>query len=83
MVRLRKSGHAADDTSAEATVGRMEVALKEGRLAEVLEQGKKLPPKGALAAEDWLKKVQARHAVDAAVVGIETALKTSLGETKP
>ena len=42
----------------------MEAALKDGRLGEVLEQGKKLPPKAALAAEDWLKKVEARHAVD-------------------
>jgi hypothetical protein len=38
-----------------------------------------LPPKAALAAEDWLKKVEARHAVDRAIADIETALKSSLG----
>lgn len=83
VVRVRKSGHPADDTSVEATVGRMETALKEGRLGEVLEQGKRLPPKGALAAEDWLRKIEARQTVDAALVAIEAALKTSLGEAKP
>ena len=57
IVRVRKAGHAADDTSAEAVVGRMETALKEGRLAEVLAKAKKLPPKAALAGEDWVKKV--------------------------
>lgn len=82
VVRVRKSGHPADDTSVEAVVGRMEAALKEGRLAEVLAQGKKLPPKAALAGEDWLKKVEARHAADAAIVQIEAALKTSLGEAQ-
>ena len=45
----------------------MEAALKDGRLAEVLAQGAKLPPKAALAAEDWLRKLQARHAVDQAL----------------
>lgn len=79
VVRVRKSGHPADDMSAEAIVGRMEAALKEGRLAEVLAQGKKLPPKAALAGENWLKQVEARQSVNAAVADIETALKTSLG----
>ena len=48
--RARAQGRAtsADDTSVEATVGRMDGALKEARLAEVLAQGKKLPPKAAL-----------------------------------
>lgn len=82
VVRVRKQGHAADDTSVEATVGRMEVALKESRLGEVLAQAKKLPPKAALAGEDWLKKVEARQAVDAAIGDIEQTLKTSLGEAQ-
>lgn len=82
VVRVRKQGHAADDTSAEATVGRMEAALKESRLAEVLAQGKKLPPKAVLAGEDWLKKVEARQAVDGAITDIEQTLKTSLGEAQ-
>ena len=44
----------------------------------MLDQGKKLPPKAALAAEDWLKKVEARHAVDRSIADIEAALKSSL-----
>lgn len=78
IVRVRKTGHTADDTSAEAVAGRMEAALKEGRIGEVLAQGAKLPPKSAAAAEDWLRKLQARHAVDQSIADIETALKTSL-----
>lgn len=79
IVRVRKAGHDAADTSTEAIVGRMEAALKDGRLREVLDHGKQLPPKAALAAEDWLKKVEARHAVDRSVADIEAALKSSLG----
>jgi hypothetical protein len=79
IVRVRKAGHDPADASTEAIVGRMDAALKDGRLGEVLEQGRKLPPKAALAAEDWLKKVEARHAVDRSVADIEAALKSSLG----
>jgi hypothetical protein len=79
IVRVRKAGHADDDTSAEAVVGRMEAALKDGRLAEVLANAKKLPPKAALAGEDWVRKVQARLAVEQALADVEAALKSSLG----
>ena len=79
IVRVRKAGHAADDTSAEAVIGRMETALKDGRLGDVLASAKKLPPKAELAGEDWVRKVTARHAVDKALADVETALKTSLG----
>jgi hypothetical protein len=79
IVRVRKTGHSADDTSTEAVVGRMEAALKEGRLGDVLEQGKRLPPQAALATDDWLKKVEARYAVDRSIADIEAALKSSLG----
>lgn len=79
IVRVRKAGHGADDASTEAVVGRMEAALKDGRLGEVLAQGKRLPPKAALAADDWLKKVEARYAIDRSVADIEAALKSSLG----
>ena len=78
IVRIRKAGHSADDTSLEAVIGRMERALKEGRLAEVRAEGKKLPPKAALAGEDWLRKVEARETVDRALADIESALKASL-----
>jgi hypothetical protein len=83
IVRVRKTGHTSDDMGAEAVVGRMEAALKEGRLGEVLAQGAKLPPKAALAAEDWLRKVQARYAVDQAVAEIESALKATLAARAP
>lgn len=82
VVRVRKQGHAPDDSSTEAVVGRMEAALKEARLAEVLDHAKTLPPKAALAGEEWLKKVQARQSVNAAIANIEQALKTSLGEAQ-
>jgi hypothetical protein len=78
IVRVRKAGHDAQDTSVEAVTGRMESALKDGRLGEVLAQGKTLPPKAALAFEDWMRKVEARYAVDQAMAQIENDLKTSL-----
>ncbi len=83
IVRVRKAGHSTDDTSAEAVVARMDGALKEARLADVLEQGRKLPPKAALAAEEWLKKVEARQTVDQALADLETSLKISLGSARP
>jgi hypothetical protein len=83
IVRVRKTGHNADDTSTEAVVGRMEAALKDGRFGEVLEQGKKLPPKAQLAAEGWLKKVEARHTVDRSIAAIEQALKSSFAVPAP
>jgi hypothetical protein len=82
VVRVRKVGHPSDDTSAEAVIGRMETALKEGRLADVLEQAKKLPPKAALAGEEWIGKVEARYTIDRAIAGAEAALKTALGPSK-
>jgi hypothetical protein len=78
IVRVRKVAPGAEDTSPESVVGRMEMALKEGRLADVLSEGKKLTPKAAGAAADWLKKVEARHAVDQAIADVEGALKGSL-----
>jgi hypothetical protein len=78
VVRLRKANYDADDTSVEATLARMDAALKDGRLGEVLAQGKRLPPKAALAAEGWLHKLEARTAADRAVANLEAALKASL-----
>ena len=78
IVRVRKAGHDPSDNSGEAVTGRMEAALKDGRLGEVLAQGKTLPPKAAFAAEDWLRKVEARYAVDQAIAEIEAGLKSSL-----
>jgi len=83
VVRLRKTGHSADDTSVEAIVGRMESALKDGHIGEVLAQAKRLPPRAALALEEWLRKVEARYSADRAVADIETALKSSLAAQRP
>jgi hypothetical protein len=82
VVRVRRVDHAADDTSLEAVIGRMETALKEGRLAEVLAEAKKLPPKAALAGEDWLKKVETRLAIEQAMAGVEAQIKGALGASK-
>jgi hypothetical protein len=78
FVRIRKVGHSASDMTAEAVVGRMEAALKDGSLNDVIEEAKKLPPKTAGVAEPWLRKVEARNTVDRAMTDIEAALKSSL-----
>jgi hypothetical protein len=78
VVRVRKTNHAADDKSVEAVVGRMETALNEDRLADVLVQAKTLPQPSQDAAQEFLAKVQARDAVDRALASVETQLKSSL-----
>lgn len=78
IVRVRKAGHAADDMSLEAVISRMEAALQDGRLGDVLANAKKLPPKAALAGEDWVRKVAARQAVDQAMAEVEAQLKAAL-----
>jgi hypothetical protein len=79
VVRVRKVDHAPDDKSAEAVVGRMETALKESRLADVLGESKQLSPKALSAAQPFLDRVTARVSADTAVGTIENQLKTSLG----
>ncbi len=83
IVRVRKVDHRPDDTSTEAIVGRMQVALKEGRMNDVLAEARKLPAKAAVPAQDWLKKVEARQAVDASLAAVDAALKASLAGTAP
>jgi hypothetical protein len=78
VVRSRKVHYDADDASVEATLGRMESALRDGHIAEVLAQGQRLPPKAARAAQGWLRKLEARHAADRAIAEIEAGLKASL-----
>jgi hypothetical protein len=78
VVRVRKTNHAADDKSIEAVVGRMETALSEDRLADVLAQAKTLPQPAQDAAQEFLAQVQAREAVDRALASVETQLKSSL-----
>jgi hypothetical protein len=78
VVRVRKTSHSPDDKSIEAVVSRMEIALNEDRLADVLQEAKSLPASAQDAAQDFLAKVQARDAVDRALASVETQLKASL-----
>jgi len=78
VVRVRKVSHEAEDTSTEALVARMEVALDEGRLGDVLAQAKALPQRARIPIEDWLIKVTARDTVDQAIASVDERLKASL-----
>ncbi len=78
IVRVRKVTHAPGDTSTEAIVARMETALKENRLGDVLAEAGKLSPRAAIPAQDWLKKVEARQAVQTSLAAVDAALKASL-----
>jgi hypothetical protein len=78
VVRVRKVSHDAADTSTEAIVARIETALNDGRLGDVIALAKTLPPKAQAPIEDWLIKVTARHSVDQATAQIEDRLKASL-----
>lgn len=80
VVRVRKVSHGVEDKSAEAVLGRMEGALKEDRLGDVIGHAKDLPPHASAPAEEWLKKVEARHAIDRALAALEDELKTSLSD---
>ena len=75
-VRGRLSGLMSGTSVVEA-VG-VQAALKENRLGDVLAQGKKLPPKAALAGEDWLKRIEMRYQIEQALAETEAALKSSL-----
>lgn len=80
IVRVRKLTPEAGDTSAEATVARMESALTDGRLADVLAQAKTLPAKSITGpTRNWIDKVAARQSVEDAIVTIDRQLKSSLG----
>lgn len=82
IVRVRKLTPEDGDTSVEATVARIEAALRDGRLGDVLATAKTLPPKTITpATRDWLDKVAARQSVEAAMTTIDTQLKSSLGAT--
>lgn len=79
VVRVRKINHAAEDKTAEAVIGRMQIALNEGRLEDVLTESKNLPAKAQDPVRPLLDKVAARVAVERAVANLEGQLKTSLG----
>ena len=78
VIRVRRIDLKPDDKSTEATIGRMQVTLNDGRLTDVLEAAKDLSPKAQDAARPFLNKVAARVSVDAAVASLETQLKTSI-----
>jgi hypothetical protein len=80
IVRVRKLSPEASDTSVEATVARIESALNDGRLADVLSHAKSLPAKSITdSTRAWLDKVAARRSVEEAIVTIDRQLKSSLG----
>jgi hypothetical protein len=80
VVRVRKVSHDESDKSVEAVVARMETALAEDRLQDVLDEAKTLPQPSREVAQPFLAKVEARHAVDQALSNVEQQLKTSLVE---
>ena len=80
VVRVRKISHDEGDKSVEAVVARMETALAEDRLQDVIDEAKTLPRPSQEAAQPFLAKVEARHAVDQALSNVEQQLKTSLVE---
>ncbi|RUP00046.1 hypothetical protein [Hyphomicrobium sp.] len=83
VVRVRRIDLKADDKSAEAVVGRMQTALADGRLTDVLEEAKDLSPKGQDVARPFLDKVSARVSVDAALANLDTQLKSSIAGVSP
>lgn len=78
IVDVRRTDHGADETGPEAILGRMEKALKDGKPADALAAAQQLSPKARAAAKPWLDKLEARSAVDRAIVHIEDQLKASL-----
>ncbi len=78
VIRVRRIDLKPDDKSTEATIGRMQVALNDGRLTDVLEAAKDLSPKAQDAARPFLDKVAARVSVDTALAGLERELKSSI-----
>ena len=78
VVRVRRIDLKPDDKSTEASLGRMQVALNDGRLSDVLEASKDLPAKSLDAMRPFLDKVAARVSVDRALASLETDLKTSI-----
>ena len=81
VVRVRKVVHSDDDKGTEATIGRMETFLKDGRLGDVLDESKKLAGKPLAVAAPWLKKIEARNTIETSLAGLEQNLKNALAGT--
>lgn len=78
VVRIRKIDAAEGDTSVEATIARIEQALADNRLADVLAEARKLPPEASAKIAPWIEKIAARHSVDEAIATVENELKAAL-----
>lgn len=79
IVRVRRTTAAPDDMTAEGVIARLETALREGRLADVLAEAKRLDARVVAPAQAWVRRVEARHAVEGALVQIDASLKATLG----
>jgi hypothetical protein len=78
IVRVRRTDHRPDDMRTEAIIARMERAVGDDRLADVLAEASRLSPQARAPAEDWLARVEARVAADRALARIEEQLKASM-----
>ncbi|OYW54000.1 MAG: hypothetical protein B7Y80_00785 [Hyphomicrobium sp. 32-62-53] len=78
VVRIRKIDADEGDTGVEATIARIEQALADNRLAEVLAEARKLPPEASAKIAPWIEKIAARHSVDEAIANVENELKAAL-----
>lgn len=78
VVRVRRIDLKADDKSTEAVLGRMQVALNEGHLSDVLETSKDLSVTAQNAARPFLDRLAARVGVDTTIAGLEAQLKSSI-----
>ncbi|MGH1418952.1 MAG: hypothetical protein ACRBCJ_08870 [Hyphomicrobiaceae bacterium] len=78
VVQIRKVKHNPDDKGVEATVARMDAALKDGALGNVIAESKKLSPQAATPAQEWLDQVASLAQVNEAMAKIDQELKQSL-----
>jgi chromosome segregation ATPase len=78
VVRVRRINLKPDDKSTEAVLGRMQVALNDGRLSDVLDASKDLSPEAKDAARPFLDRLSARVSVDRSLAQLESQLKSSI-----
>lgn len=78
VVRVRRIDLKPDDKSTEAVLGRMQVALNDGRIGDVLELSKDLPQQAQDAARPFLDRLNARVGVDSTLAQLEAQLKSSI-----
>ena len=83
VVKVRRVDQGAEEKGVEASVTRMEQALKAGKLADVASEAGTLSEQARLPAAGWLEKVNARAAVERAIAAIEQELKASLSTQTP